>query len=401
MRLRARLRETARVEGELRAAVCLAESASSAKSQFLANMSHELRTPLNAIIGYSEMLLEDADEPDVATDLGRIRSSGRHLLALINDMLDLARVEAGRLELERSWFDVSELVNEVAAVMFPAADERGDMLVLDFAPDIGTLHADPVRVRQILLNLLSNAVKFTRDGTVTLRARRERRAGVEHVLFEIEDTGIGIAEHQQSRLFRPFVQAHSGVSGQYGGTGLGLALSARFAEMMEGEIGVRSELGVGSTFTFSLPVNSTSARMEDLFESRVAEAAESERPVVLCVDSDTTALDLLCRALSAEGYHPVPVRQGDAVVELARRLAPVAVTLDTGAAGIDGWATLATLRGDPSTRATPVIAISTDHDAARCLARGAREFVGKPVRRELLRDALARCRGVEPQRASA
>ncbi len=249
----------------LRVAVEAAAQADAAKSRFLATMSHELRTPLNAIIGYSEMLQEDAQEQELASfvaDLGKIQSSARHLLALINDILDLSKIEAGRMDLHPETFDLARLVEEMKSTARPLAEKNGNTLEVTCPPDIGTMHQDGVRVRQCLLNLLSNACKFTEKGSVGLKVERVRHEGKDWVRLEVSDTGIGLTAEQASRLFQPFTQADASTTRKYGGTGLGLAITRKFCELMGGDVTVKSELGKGSTFTLALPAEAGSGSVD-------------------------------------------------------------------------------------------------------------------------------------------
>jgi signal transduction histidine kinase len=271
--LTVRLLEQARADaerqrGEAQAATRRAEEANRAKSLFLANMSHELRTPLNAIIGYGEMLAEEAAEltpEQMAVDLERITSSGRHLLRLINDVLDLSKIEAGRMVVYVEPFDAAEVVRDVAAAMRTAAEQHGNALVVRCADDVGVVHADVTKTRQVLLNLLSNACKFTERGTVTLDVARVADAGGEWLVARVHDTGIGLSPEQAARLFQAFAQADSSTTRRHGGTGLGLALSRRFCRLMGGDLTVESAAGVGSTFTARIAAVVTDARQTATF----------------------------------------------------------------------------------------------------------------------------------------
>ena len=228
--------------------------ASQHKSQFLANMSHELRTPLNAIIGVSEMLREDAEALKQDTEpLDRVLGAGRHLLALINDILDLSKIEAGRMELHLETFPLVPVIKDVAKTIEPMATKNGNRLVVDCPADLGTIHADQTRFRQSLLNLASNANKFTEKGTITIAARQGQENGRDWITLAVADTGIGMTAEQMGKLFQEFSQASSATASKYGGTGLGLVISRRFCQMMGGDITVESEAGRGSTFTIRLP----------------------------------------------------------------------------------------------------------------------------------------------------
>jgi signal transduction histidine kinase/pSer/pThr/pTyr-binding forkhead associated (FHA) protein len=238
-------------------AMAAAKDANMAKSQFLANISHELRTPLNAIIGYSEILEEESDisTNDLATDLKKIKAAAKHLLALINDILDLSKIEAGKMELNIETFNLQNLMEDVVSTIRPLIEKHSITLHVDCPENLGFMHADHTRIRQILLNLLSNACKFTDGGDIYISAEREKVEDEEWIVFRVKDTGIGMNEEQQSKLFRPFTQVDSSTTRRYGGTGLGLAISRRFCQMMNGGISVQSEPGKGSTFTFRLPAN--------------------------------------------------------------------------------------------------------------------------------------------------
>lgn len=252
----ARTLELAEAMEEAQVARAIAEDANRAKSVFLANMSHELRTPLNAIIGYSEMMLEEVehfDKEQAVADLSRIQNAGRHLLGLISDVLDLSKIEAGRMELVLETFELSHVIEEVASTIRPLAEQNNNAFVLDYPENLGQMKADQTKVRQILFNLLNNACKFSKDGTVSLTVTPESILETDWITFEVKDTGIGITKEQMNRLFQPFVQADASTTREYGGTGLGLAISRQFCQMMEGDITVESQVNIGSVFTVKLP----------------------------------------------------------------------------------------------------------------------------------------------------
>jgi signal transduction histidine kinase/DNA-binding response OmpR family regulator len=383
--------ERRRVEQEVVNAREAAESANRTKSLFLANMSHELRTPLNAILGYSEMLHEEAMDRgllDFTADLDKIGGAGKHLLALINDILDLSKIEAGKMELFLESFDLAELIHEIASTMDPMVRTNGNTVRVDLAAGLGVMHADQMKVRQALSNLLSNAVKFTHGGTVTVNARRERMDGREWVLFQVTDTGVGMSADQIVKLFQDFTQADASTTRRFGGTGLGLALTRRFCQMMGGDVTVRSVPGEGSVFTIKLPAVIRAADAETLpsaatanGEWRGASVLPLDASCVLVIDDDPVQRDLMQRFLGREGFRVLVADGGEEGLRLAREMRPVAITLDVMMPGMDGWAVLAALKADPAVRNIPVVMLTMVDDPNRGFTLGAAAFATKPVNR--------------------
>ncbi len=372
-----------------------AESANQAKSRFLANMSHELRTPLNAIIGYSEMLKEDAEENGDAgyiADLMKIRSSGKHLLALINDVLDLSKIEAGKMELYVETFDLRSTVDDVITTVEPLIAQNGNTLEVKCDPALGAMRADMIKVRQALLNLLSNASKFTDHGVVRLEVVRERSAngGGDEYVFRVSDTGIGMTPEQQGRLFEAFSQAEASTTRRFGGTGLGLAITRRFCEMMGGRIDVKSEHGRGSTFTIRLPATVGEDATTEVEATTSVEAQGAGR--VLVIDDEAAVRTLMRRFLLREGLSVDEAASGEAGLRMARETRPDAITLDVMMPGMDGWAVLAALKADPDLCDVPVIMLTIVDDKRMGFALGAAEYLTKPIDREQLRKVLAKYR---------
>ncbi len=376
-----------------------AESANQAKSRFLANMSHELRTPLNAIIGYSEMLKEDAEEngdTQYVADLMKIRSSGKHLLALINDVLDLSKIEAGKMELYLETFDLRSTVDDVVTTIEPLVAQNGNMLEVKCDPDLGAMRADMIKVRQALLNLLSNASKFTDHGAVRLEVRRERSrtGGGDEYVFDVSDTGIGMTPEQQSKLFEAFSQAEASTTRRFGGTGLGLAITRRFCEMMGGRIEVKSEHGRGSTFTIRLPATVGEEPTQDAKPPQATATARGAR--VLVIDDESSVRTIMRRFLQRENLSVDEASSGEVGLKMARENKPDAITLDVMMPGMDGWAVLAALKADPDLRDIPVIMLTIVDDKRMGFSLGAAEYLTKPIDREQLRRVLAKYRHSEP-----
>ncbi len=385
---------------ELDASNVTALQATRAKSEFLANMSHELRTPLNAVIGYSEMLQEEAqdlDQNDFIPDLQRINSAGRHLLELVNGVLDLSRIEAGRMELYLETFDVPTMVQDTVALIHPLIEKNSNVLEVHIEDNAGTMRADITKVRQTLFNMLSNASKFTEQGSIKLHVVREVGPNSEHggerVRFDVADTGIGMTAEQISRLFMPFSQADVSTSRHYGGTGLGLALSRHFCRMMGGEITVKSQLGQGSTFTVRLPAEVKEQKPEKGHSGESGAVSPSEDvSTVLVIDDDPAALDLTTRFLTREGFRVHAASGGEEGLRMARDLRPNAITLDVLMPGMDGWAVLAALKSDSSLADIPVIMLTIvdDHDLGYML--GASDYIIKPIEQDRLVSVLNKYR---------
>lgn len=413
----AQLREqSAKVEvqnKELAEAKESADAASKSKSQFLANMSHELRTPLNAILGYSEMLQEEAQDlgqQDFVPDLQKIHGAGKHLLGLINDILDLSKIEAGKMTMFLENFDVAKMIHEVKATVLPLVAKKSNKLEVECAPDVGIMRADLTKVRQVLFNLISNAAKFTEKGTIMLRVGREARdesraqnrnlaldSRPSSLVFSVSDTGIGMTPEQLSKMFQAFTQADASTTKKFGGTGLGLAISKKFCQMMGGDLTVVSEYGKGSTFTVTLPVDVRDLKVEaDASAHAKGEFGDvdgpGDGPLVLVIDDDATVRDLMRRSLHKDGFRVAIAANGNEGLEQARRLKPSIITLDVMMPGTDGWAVLTALKGEPALASIPVVMVTIVDDKNLGFAMGASDYLTKPIDWERLSQVLAKYR---------
>jgi PAS domain S-box-containing protein len=370
--------EAKKTQEALRHAQEEAERANRVKSQFLASMSHELRTPLNAILGFSELLSDDTtgrfDEATRHRFLDQIHNSGEHLLQLINDILDLSKVEAGQMDLQLHPVELGSLINEARATVEPLAQNKAIALNAEPGPELHLI-ADAAKVKQMLLNLLSNAIKFTPNGgSIQIRARQVDS----WVEIAVSDTGIGIAAEDLGRLFTEFQQLDAGPGRHQEGTGLGLALTRRFAELHGGEVNVESALGKGSTFTLRLPLEATARRAPAALEPQVP-TSDPMRPLVLVVDDNPQAAEILARTMGAGGFRIKVARTGTEALTMARDLNPVAITLDILLPEVDGWEVLNRLKADEATRNIPVIVVSVVDNPALGRALGAFDYFVKPV----------------------
>jgi len=395
--LEVRQRQLEERSAQLEVAKNAAEAANRAKSSFLANMTHELRTPLNAIIGYSELLQEEAlelGEEEFVMDLASINIAGKQLLNIISDILDISKIEAGKMTLFLETFEVLNLIEQVVTTVQPMVGKNGNTLIVNCDRNIGTIYADSSKLRQALLNLVSNAAKFTDQGKITINVWKEEgevlpldnseelsaarsRSQMPSIVFQVTDTGIGMTEDQVSRLFGAFAQADDSTSRRYGGTGLGLTISRKFCQMMGGDITLESKFDCGSTFTIRLPV---------VVESQTEETPVRLQPLdlpdaatVLVIDDDPNARDLMTRCLSKQRFRVHSSASGEGGLLLAKELRPDAIILDVMMPSMDGWAVLSALKADPDLADIPVIMITFVDDKNHGLKLGAAEYLRKPL----------------------
>ncbi|MCA9717245.1 MAG: response regulator [Myxococcales bacterium] len=377
-----------------------AEAANRAKTAFLAKMSHELRTPLNAIIGYSELLCEEVKDGDVEPltrdrmlpDLDKINSAAQQLMSVINDVLDIAKIESGRAEVHIEAFDLRDLARALTATIEPLALRNGNKLEVTLERGVGRIRSDRAKLRQTLLNLLSNACKFTKHGRVELIMRKRPIGDADWLHCDVTDNGIGIAHDKLGGLFEAFKQADPSTSSVYGGSGLGLAISREFCRMLGGELSATSELGVGSTFSIRVPV----VTLDDA-------DAPTQKPghathTVLVIDDDTTTHELLRRVLRRAEFDVHIASNGAEGLRMAEELQPDVITLDVKMSDMDGWSVLAALKADSELAAIPVIMVSMFSDPSLAHTLGADGYMTKPIDRPALIDLLLRyCEGATPR----
>jgi len=358
-------------------------------------MSHELRTPLNAIIGYSEMLaedMEDSNQTQAIGDLNKIQGAGKHLLTVINEILDISKIEAGRINLHLEDFDIAEAVRGIAATVEPLARKNNNTFTLNCPDNIGTIHTDVTRFRQILINLLGNACKFTHDGQVSLDINRSGTDDMEHIVCVVSDTGIGVSQENLEKIFEPFQQADSSTTREHGGTGLGLTISKRFCKMLGGSLRAESELGNGTRFIVKLPIRTRADLSPDHPQQRLPDTSDpkanddklpKERrnkiSRVLLIDDDPTARDLFQRFLEKHGFAVETATDGIRGLTMARVNPPDLITLDVMLPGKDGWSVLQELKQDPLLNTIPVIMISIINEESMGYALGASDYLTKPI----------------------
>ncbi|EDN69552.1 Signal transduction histidine kinase [Beggiatoa sp. PS] len=383
---------------ELKQAKKKAEEANISKSLFLANMSHELRTPMNTIVGYTEMLEEEIKEcpnPNLLQDIKSIHAAAKHLLGLVDGILDISKIEAGKIHLYSERFDLKTMIQNTITTIQPIIEKKANALQISFDEDLGEAYTDLTKVRQILINLLSNASKFTDQGIITLEVRRQRTQG-DWITIRVSDEGIGMTNEQQANLFQVFTQADASISRKYGGTGLGLAITKHFTQMLGGTIHIESEFGKGSHFKVRLPaqmsankqtqngfVDNTTVRMSD---------SPIENSVLLVIDDDETVRDILEAYLSKVGYQVIGAASGPEGIKLAKQMRPDAITLDVMMPGMDGWDVLSQLKADPELAHIPVIMLTMTEEKDIGYSLGAAEYLTKPITRTELIQVLRKYR---------
>ena len=392
-------------ERDLEAAKIEADEANEAKSQFLANMSHELRTPLNAVIGLTEMLKEDAEDDDLddyLEPLDRIHNASRHLLTLINDVLDLSKIEAGKIELYFETFIVSDIMRDIIATSEPLAQKNNNELILENNLDFDSMHSDQTRVRQIVLNLVSNACKFTENGQVTLALNSRSKKEKQILDIVVTDTGIGMSKEQVKKLFQAFTQADSSTTRKYGGTGLGLIITKHLSRIMGGDVEVSSVEGEGTTFTASIVINADDTENVEAqaikYDAVVLNdgdqlSSSNAEHTILIIDDDPTVRDLMKRQLQRDGFGVLIAEDGPSGIKMTIETRPDAIVLDILMPGMDGWSVLRTLKASEETANIPVIMASILDEKNRGFSLGAADYLSKPVERDRLISSIEKLIG--------
>ena len=384
---------------ELQQAKQKAEQASLSKSQFLANMGHELRTPMNVIVGYTEMLEEEIKElnrPNLLKDIKNVHAAAKLLLGVIDGILDISRIEVGKMQLFAENFALNSMIQSVINTIQPLVENRANNLKLLCEDNLGEVHTDLTKLRQILFNLLSNASKFTEQGTITLEVKRLTEAKNEWLMFRVSDEGVGMTTEQQDDLFQVFTRADASTTRQYGGSGLGLAIVKHFTEMLGGTIHVESQFGKGSRFTVRLPAYLVVEPVKSATTLEDNSVRKPELPVqegvLLVIDDDETVHRMLEAYLSKMGYQVVVASNGLEGLQLAKKLRPTAITLDVMMPGMDGWEVLSQLKADPDLAHIPVIMLTMMEDQEMGYSLGASEYLTKPISRHQLINILRKYR---------
>ncbi|GAB4222697.1 MAG: hypothetical protein Tsb005_15400 [Gammaproteobacteria bacterium] len=380
-----------------------AETANKTKSVFIANMSHELRTPLNAIIGLSEMLSEQAEEDnsqDYAEPLNRINSAGKHLLQLINDILDLSKIEANKIEFFLQDIELKELIHEVKTICEPLAQRKNNQFNINISDNLGSIYNDPTRIKQILLNLIGNACKFTENGEISLNINKTIEHDKEWLICEVKDTGIGMSQEQLRKIFERFTQAEVSTIKKYGGTGLGLTISKKMSKMMGGNITATSKLNQGSTFTLRIPTQIKVNRGMSQAKNLHIKMSDSDTPSlnskrILIIEDDLTTSDIFRHNLENAGFEVFIAGSGEEGISMAKKLHPGVVILDIELPGISGWDVLSILKNNPETKDELIIVISVLDEKNKGFALGATDYLVKPVDKDTLINTIQKYHTLE------
>jgi PAS domain S-box-containing protein len=375
------------------------EEANIAKSQFLANMSHELRTPMNTIVGYTEMLeeeIKESDQDNLLRDVKNVHTAAKHLLALLDGILDISKIETGKMQIYSERFDLKKMIQNTITTIQPVIENKANALHILWDEDLGEVYTDLTKVRQIIFNLLNNASKFTEQDIITLEVRRQREKNENEdwIIINVSDEGVGITQEQKSDLFQVFTQADASTSRKYGSTGLSLAITKYFTQMLGGNINVKTELGKSCHFTVRLPAHITIDKQEEVASETLLRMPDNpvESGVLLVIDDDETVRELLTIYLSKIGYHVVTASDGQEGLKLAKKLRPDTITLDVMMPDMDGWQVLSKLKADPDLAHIPVIMLTMTDDQNIGYSLGAAEFLNKPISRSQLIKVLRKYR---------